>query len=267
MFSRTFPGKLALSITTLWVLIPQASGAPHGPGHGHGPYPRGAYPPARIGIGPGIFVTPPVYGMMIPSPPPPPVPLYIGPAVPVPNPLSVDPMHQGPTSIDPRIDPSAPGPQRPDHPARPVDINNPRALERLTVGDRLFRVGERVKATRRYEQALEADPTLAAGYVRLAQVALARGRYHEAADHFREAQTAEPGWLAFPDDVQNLFGDPADFASVLNTLESHLQTHPDDRDAWLVLGAEPTSPAAPTAPPTSSSDSPTNPPTPPWPPS
>ncbi|HEU5116989.1 MAG TPA: hypothetical protein VFT74_09970, partial [Isosphaeraceae bacterium] len=215
MFSHTIPGQLARLFAALGVFLPQALGTPHGPGHGHGSHHGSMYPPGQIGIGPGFFVTPPVYGLMIASPPPPPVPLYVGPPVPVPNPLSVDPMHQGPTSIDPSIDPSAPGPQRPDHPARPVLINNPRALERLTVGDRLFRVGERVKATRRYQQALEADPTLAAGYVRLAQVALARGRYHEAADHFREAQTAEPGWLAFPDDVQNLFGDPADFASVL----------------------------------------------------
>ncbi len=89
-----------------------------------------------------------------------------------------------------------------------------------------------------YEQAIGADPTDAKPYVRLAQLDVARGHFASAASHLREAQAAQPGWQVRADDVQNLFGDPPEFAAVLNRLESHLQTHPDDRDAWLVLGAE-----------------------------
>jgi tetratricopeptide (TPR) repeat protein len=113
-----------------------------------------------------------------------------------------------------------------------------RAEERLKVGDRLFRAGELVRAAERYEQSIEADPSSAAPFVRLSQIALARGRYAEAADRLREAQAAQPGWMARREDPQNLFGDPAKFAAVVARLESHLQAHPDDRDAWMVLGAE-----------------------------
>jgi tetratricopeptide (TPR) repeat protein len=158
--------------------------------------------------------------------------------MPVPTGGSADPMGLEPHGIDPSIDPNAPGAKRPARGAPPVKVDEARAKERLTVGDRLFRAGEKVKATRRYEQSLAADPTRAAGYVRLAQVAIARGKYSEAADRFREAQAAEPGWLAFPPDVQNLFGEPANFDATLGALEAHLQANPDDRDAWLSLGAE-----------------------------
>jgi hypothetical protein len=133
----------------------------------------------------------------------------------------------------------------PDPAARPAPAPNParraeRVEERLTVGDRLFRAGEFNRAADRYTQAAEADPTRAEPLVRLAQVALARDDYAEAARRLREAQAVEPDWMLRPAarSPQNLFGGPADFAAVLNRLESHLQTNPEDRDAWLVLGAE-----------------------------
>lgn len=112
------------------------------------------------------------------------------------------------------------------------------AQERLTVGDRYFRAGEYRRASVRYQEAIDADPDDPQPYVRLAQVAVARGEYGEAANRFREAQMVRPGWMLAARDVQNLFGDPTDFARVLSTLESYLQTHPEDRDGWLVLGAE-----------------------------
>jgi cytochrome c-type biogenesis protein CcmH/NrfG len=54
----------------------------------------------------------------------------------------------------------------------------------------------------------------------------------------REAQTAEPGWLDHAFDVQGLFPEPPKFAAQIARLEAHLQRHPDDRDAWLMLGAQ-----------------------------
>ena len=57
-------------------------------------------------------------------------------------------------------------------------------------------------------------------------------------DRLREAETAQPGWIVTAPDIQSLYGEPAEFAGHLARLESHLQVHPDDRDAWLVLGAE-----------------------------
>lgn len=107
----------------------------------------------------------------------------------------------------------------------------------MTLGDRLFRSGNFIRAVERYEQAIRADPGEADPRVRLAQVALVRGRYGEAANKLREAQTAEPGWLATAADVQALYPEPADFARHVAKLEAHLQARPEDRDGWLVLGA------------------------------
>ena len=60
-------------------------------------------------------------------------------------------------------------------------------------------------------------------------------QYGEAARRLREAETAQPGWIVTAPDVQSIYGEPGDFARHLARLESHLQAHPDDRDAWLVL--------------------------------
>lgn len=113
-----------------------------------------------------------------------------------------------------------------------------KATQLVTVGDRLFRAGNTRRAAERYEQAARANPLSAAPLVRLAQVALVRGQYAQAAGHLRDAQTAEPGWLNRASDIQTIYAEPADFARQIARLESHLQAEPGDRDAWLVLGAQ-----------------------------
>jgi tetratricopeptide (TPR) repeat protein len=113
-----------------------------------------------------------------------------------------------------------------------------RAAQLVTFGDRLFRAGNTRKAEERYQQAVRANPNSAAPRVRLAQLALVRGHYGEAADHLRTAQASEPGWITNVDDIQSIYSEPADFAKQIARLESHLQAKPGDRDAWLVLGAQ-----------------------------
>lgn len=113
-----------------------------------------------------------------------------------------------------------------------------RASQLVTFGDRLFRGGNTRKAEERYQQAARANPNSAAPQVRLAQLALVRSHYGEAADHLRTAQAAEPGWVTNVDDIQSIYSEPADFAKQIAKLESHLQANPGDRDAWLVLGAQ-----------------------------
>jgi cytochrome c-type biogenesis protein CcmH/NrfG len=108
----------------------------------------------------------------------------------------------------------------------------------MTYGDRHFRAGDIPRAAERYSQAVAADPNLAAPRVRLAQVELQRGHYAEAANRFREAIATEPGWLFKAPDIQAIYGEPADFARQIRKLETHLQAHPGDRDAWFVLGAQ-----------------------------
>ena len=122
-------------------------------------------------------------------------------------------------------------------PPRPRARDANRAKELIGLGDRLFRAGNLIRACERYEQAIRADGDLAAPRARLAQVALVRGKYQDAANRLREAQAAEPGWLATARDVQDLYPEPAVYARHVAALEAHLQARPEDRDGWLVLGA------------------------------
>ncbi len=104
------------------------------------------------------------------------------------------------------------------------------------MGDNVFRAGNYNRAQERYQQAVRADTSDAVPRMRLAQVAMVRGKYAEAAENLREAQAADPRWLDNPRDIQALFGDPSDFAAQIAKLETHLQVHPEDRDAWMMLG-------------------------------
>jgi hypothetical protein len=113
-----------------------------------------------------------------------------------------------------------------------------RAGQLVKLGDRLFRAGNQKRAQERYDQAIKSDPHNAAPRVRLAQIALVRGNFAEAAQYLRDAQRAEPGWVVTASDIQAIYPEPSDFSKQIAKLESHLQANPDNRDAWLVLGAE-----------------------------
>jgi len=153
--------------------------------------------------------------------------MIVGPVMPI-----VEPMVPEVAFPIPQLETRAPA--RTSRPRAP-DAN--RAKELMTLGDRLFRAGNLIRAVERYEQAIRADPNEADPIVRLAQVALVRGKYGDAALRLREAENAEPGWLSTAADVRSLFPEPADFARQVAKLEAHLQARPDDRDGWLVLGA------------------------------
>ena len=116
--------------------------------------------------------------------------------------------------------------------------NPSKATQLVTIGDRLFRAGNVKRAAERYGQALRADPAAATPRVRLAQVALLHDQYSEAANHFREALAAEPDWLAKAPNIAAVYAEPADFRRQIARLESRVHAEPEDRDAWLVLGAE-----------------------------
>jgi len=121
---------------------------------------------------------------------------------------------------------------------RPTQTNPEQAKQFVTLGNRLFRAGNLQRSTERFKQAARAQPQAAAPWVGLAQIALVRGNYSEAAAHFRRAQAAQPNWLINAPDVEAIYAEPADFGAVISRLETHLQAHPNDRDAWLVLGAQ-----------------------------
>ncbi|MHB1559919.1 MAG: tetratricopeptide repeat protein [Isosphaeraceae bacterium] len=251
-------GRLLLSLGVATVLLASPIGAlaRHGGGHGgghpgytgyhdHDSYPGmplvaagGGY--AGYGYGFPFFVGGPVFYTYYPT--------IVAPGVVMPQIGQVPPpmLVRGPVAAAPplrRVE-SIPwerggGETRQISTRRPARVSDPkRAAQVLTFGDRLFRAGNIKRAEERYQQALAAAPSQAAPHIRLAQIALTRGNYAEAADRFRDAETAEPGWIATAPDVQSLYGEPSDFSAPIRKLESHLQAHPNDRDAWLVLGAQ-----------------------------
>jgi len=238
------PGRKMLCLgVTLLLLSPGVSIAQHGHSHGGGGHPghmAGAQL-AAVGGFPGFYAYPyfaaaspyggysyypgmsmgwggygyPPYGWMVPPPRPMRGPAVVGP----PRPFGAG---WGRGVNKPVAAPSDPA----------------RARQQMVVGDRLLRAGNLKKAEERYQNANRAAPDLAAPYVRLAQIALARSNYTLAANWLRDAETAQPGWIETAPDIQSIYGEPADFARQIARLESHVQIHPNDRDAWLVLGAQ-----------------------------
>ena len=152
--------------------------------------------------------------------------------------------------------------------AKPRRPDPPRGAQLVTLGDRNFRAGNVHRAAERYTQAIAADPTAAAPRVRMAQIALCRGQFAEAANHYRDAMIAEPGWLIHAPDIQAIYGEPADFAKQIAKLESHT-SRPTTTTATPGSSSarSGTCPVRPARPPTSSFASPTARPTPAWPPS
>lgn len=127
--------------------------------------------------------------------------------------------------------------------ATPVSVrraNPSRADELIEVGDRAFRAGNYRRAEDRYHLAAKANDGSPWPSVRLSQVAVVRGDYNKAAGYLRDAvaSTEGSGWLIDAPDLQSMFGEPGDFSKQIAHLESHLQTHPNDRNAWFVLGVE-----------------------------
>jgi hypothetical protein len=204
----------------------------HGPhGHGHGSRGRGTGSgwPIFFGFGPA--------GIYAPIPPI----LFVGPPMfyPSGNWMINQPMMGGGPPLPappPALARREPAPNNPPPVVQRSDLG--RSNQLMTVGDRLFRAGNFKRAEERYQQALRAAPDSAAPHIRLAQIAIARGNYTEAAERFRKAETAQPGWIITAPDIQSIYAEPAAFARTITRIESHLQLHPDDRDAWLVLGGQ-----------------------------
>ena len=134
----------------------------------------------------------------------------------------------------------ATSPRPPAVPASLRRVDPARATELTEVGDRSFRGGNYRRAEERYHLAARANPDSPTPHIHLAQVAIVRGDYNLAAGHFRTAVATTPGagWLLEAGDIQAMYGEPEDFRKRIARLESFLQTHPDHRNAWFVLGAE-----------------------------
>ena len=124
--------------------------------------------------------------------------------------------------------------------ATPIRTNPTRADSLMTVGDRSFRGGNYHRAEDRYRLAMKANPSSPLPHLHLSQIDIVRGDYAKAAGHLRDsvATGGRAGWLLEAPDIQSLYGEPTDFTKQIARLESHLQAHPEDRNAWFVLGVE-----------------------------
>jgi len=223
-----------------------ALGQSHHHHHGglRGGWGLGAVAGAAVGLGGGYYF--PYYSSVgldgIPFTYTPPVPVVVpmsmAPSLgPIANPAPAVDRRWGVAGPMPNFDEDQ-GPRPPQGEPKPRKADPGRSGQLVKIGDRLLRADNLHRAAERYEQAMGADPTAAAPRVRLAQVALARGQYTEAANRIREAMTTEPGWLINAPDIQSIYGEPSDFARLIAKLESHVQAHPNDRDAWFLLGAQ-----------------------------
>jgi hypothetical protein len=209
----------------------QAPGLPASPPAPAGPNVVNYAPPidffegpfGPVAASPPLIVVAPGGGFFGPVPGPTVVPA-------VPMPMLVSPAGFGPSY------PTPPPPPAPRRAPGPKAVG--RAAELIRLGDRHFRAGDLPRAVKRYEQAIAAHPELGLPRSRLAQVELARGKFREAVDRLREATAAEPGWVAFADDVQGLYPEPAAYRAMIARLEGHLHEHPFDRDAWTLLGTQ-----------------------------
>jgi hypothetical protein len=204
-------------------------GVVHGGHEGHPALHHDYCGPSPTGYGFGFLYagyTPPNFFLFGPSP------AYFSPVMP--RPIVVLPNGGGLMLPQPGPPVAAPAQIRPPQ-IRPEPAKSDGFV---TIGDRLFRAGNYKRAEERYQHALRANPNSATPRVRLAQLALVRGNYREAAEQIRAATVAEPGWYVNATDIQALYAEPADFAQVIAKLEAHLQRTPGDRDAWLALGAE-----------------------------
>ena len=115
-----------------------------------------------------------------------------------------------------------------------------RARELVLIAARSFRANDVHRAAERLQLAIKADPASPMPHLHMVQVSIVRGDYQAAAESLRMAVTVAKNreWLSNAPDIQAIYSEPADFAKQLAKLESHLQVHPNDRDAWFVLGAQ-----------------------------
>ncbi len=236
----SIPLRSALFGFLLASLSPLAAAQESGGGHHdgrHSEHPPGL-PPAVVGFGFGIVTG----GYQVISPPYQPTQPgfgYGGSGLPFGfNPGILPPGQEGPGGLMlPHLG-AGPLPQRSSTAVRKT--NPARAEELVEVGDRSFRGGNYRRAEERYLLALKANPVSPVPHVHLTQVSMVRSDYANAATHLRDAIAAGRGngWLLEARDIQAMYGEPGDFSKQIAHLESYLQTHPQDRNAWFVLGAQ-----------------------------
>ena len=144
----------------------------------------------------------------------------------------------------PLLAPPPPGMLGPDPRAnvRPANVRHGdpvRAAQLITVGDRLFRAGNLKKAEERYQQAMRTAPDLAAPPRPPRPGRPGSGQLHRGRQPAPRCRDRRAGLdrhrPRHPVDLRRAGRVQPARSPASNPI---VQIHPDDRDAWLVLGAE-----------------------------
>ncbi len=108
----------------------------------------------------------------------------------------------------------------------------------LLEGVRQFRAGRYAAAARSFIGAAEKHHGDAASRLHAAQALTALGNYSRALGHVRRAFELQPLLIHLPIDIETDYGIKEDFAKHINHLSKYCRSHPDDKDAHLLLAYE-----------------------------
>ncbi|MBI3818514.1 MAG: tetratricopeptide repeat protein [Planctomycetes bacterium] len=104
------------------------------------------------------------------------------------------------------------------------------------LGDIYFRLGHYERAVESYRRALSYDSSDANLHFILSDGLFSVGNYSEAAAEITRAIKIDAGLVESNANKNDFYGVAADFDIHIQSLERWLNDHPDDADAWLVLG-------------------------------
>jgi tetratricopeptide (TPR) repeat protein len=137
------------------------------------------------------------------------------------------------------VEPAPPqeaAPVEPDPEAAEIHVPTEREQELLKNGMTSFESGDYEKAARLFLQAAMANPDNIDALLAYAVARFATGDYAVSAIAIRRGVSKFPGVVNAAFDVRDRYGRPDDFEPQMVQLERFVQVHPDDIDAWLVLG-------------------------------
>ena len=102
----------------------------------------------------------------------------------------------------------------------------------------LFRQGSYGQAARAFAAAAEKNHEDAASRIHAAQSLMAVGMYEQAMMHVRRAFELQPLLMQLPMDLASDYADRTDYRKQLGRLATHVEAHPQDREAAVLLAYE-----------------------------
>lgn len=158
-----------------------------------------------------------------------------GPYVPI-EPAPGEAQPQVPDGGDPESDAALPGTEGKVpievEPQKRIPVNN--AL--LADAARMFQEGRYEESRTLLVQAVLSDPENGFAELAYALGHFAVGEYDPAAEAVRRGAALVPDVIDLPIDVVRQYGQPKDFETHLQALQLYAAAHPEDQNAWFLLG-------------------------------